>query len=282
MADKKTSASTAPVCAALLCAVIAAAAAFLLYANLRALIENSRRAPIGTIAEKTGALEVARESGFGLTAQSRLSENSPVFSGDTIKTGGFSEAALLCADGGEIRLSERSALKLGVDTKSRVRVELLAGTVAITAKSAGLVAAGGGESAALYPESAAQAGMDAGRFFLRVVSGKASIQDSSGAIQLITEGGAIGGGSLVMLSPPPYAESSLPTFFSWTSANPDESIRLDIAHDPRFSRIVETVLSDPGSSGTVLRLPPGAYWWRAYPSTSPPPSTPTIPSGKFF
>jgi hypothetical protein len=189
---------------------------------------------------------------------------------------------------------------------SEGNLSLIAGTGNASLRSGGntvIVAAGGVVSAGVSFSAAdggtadgAGGGADgiadgAGDLRVRVIQGNAAMtgQNAQGGQSVVREaaaGGMLGAGternpSVIVLDPPPNARlnttanAPLNVTFRWNkvnfSASPalaeQETVRLDIAANRNFSRIVNT--TESGGNSASVPLAPGVYFWRAYPAGNP-------------
>ncbi|MDR1074191.1 MAG: hypothetical protein LBL45_11045 [Treponema sp.] len=259
------------------------------YRDLISLADKEAAIPIGSVTRKNNVVLRQR---LDRPVWTRLTPESPVYSGDAIRTGWLSDAVITFANGDSIELLENCVARIAMDADSRTRIALSDGSISARAKETELVVAYKGQIAVISGGGALQAVCDEnGALILRVAEGKA-ILFSDGKTRLIAAGATVSAGgsvastaaspenpSVVVHSPPlnhevAAADFPVPVPFSWTTArfSMEYHVRLDIALDRRFSRIVRTI--DSSLSSVSVDLDEGMYWWRIYPakddSGSPP------------
>ncbi|MDR0374603.1 MAG: FecR family protein [Treponema sp.] len=255
----------------------------LFYRDLIRMLDKEAAIPIGSLVRKNNA--VLRQHLDGLL-WTRLAPESPVYSGDAIRTGWLSDAVITFANRDSAMLSENSAVRIAMDANSRTRIELSAGVISARSKKAELLVSYEAQTAIISGGGAVQAVDDGNGVILSVTEGRVILL-SGHTTRLVSAGTAVCVGgttvsaestaalpknpSVVVLSPPPIhevlsAKFPVPAFFSWTTAHfsLEHYTRLDIALDRQFSRIVRAIAS-PFSSVSV-DLAEGTYWWRIYPA----------------
>jgi hypothetical protein len=251
------------------------------YHELFGTLNEEPALPIGSLTRAYNA--VLRQSPDNIL-WNKLTPESTVNNGDIIKTGSLSDAVITFANGNSAGLSENCVARITMDENSRIRIELSGGSISAEAKRTGLVITHEGQNITIASRSVAQVVCDGkGALILRVVEGRVTL-NTDGNIRLVTEGtvaSTVSGTantsagpeetvSVVVHAPLPNHEIlsaifPVPLLFSWTVANfrPENHIRIDIALDRRFFRIIHTI--DAAFSGVSVNLDEGTYWWRAYP-----------------
>ncbi|MDR3334269.1 MAG: FecR family protein [Treponema sp.] len=212
---------------------------------------------------------------------SQLQQASPIYNGDIIRTSDLSDATITFTNKDAIALAENSLIQVFFSEKG-ARIELSGGTVNANAQGDGLVLVSGENAVTLSAGSMVSAGGDNQGFNVQVVEGNAEIMTRTG-IQEASAGSALSVGTdgttalnpqVVVLSPPPnqrFLNSStgaIPVSFSWRAINfsEDDYVRLEIAADRRFTRLIHTLDAHDTTAATV-ELTPGTFWWRAYATT---------------
>ncbi|MDR0452105.1 MAG: hypothetical protein LBH15_03600, partial [Treponema sp.] len=214
----------------------------------------------------------------------RLKEESPVYDGDTIRTADLSEATVsLFASGGIIDLGENTLVRIQIEKTGAV-IDLAEGGVSAIVQGGNLRIESGGVTvdaapgalvAAAVPDTAGRAGLD-----VRVMEGSAGVRQ--GGEQRTVDAGEVYSAAapafapaarVTVVSPGPQAkflnagEGPLGVAFRWnrTGFAGGERVRLDLAGDRGFTRIIES--RESNGDGETLYLANGVYYWRAYPSS---------------
>jgi hypothetical protein len=231
--------------------------------------------PIGTITFKYKA---AQRRFVDRVLWDRLQKESPVYDGDFIRTAELSEATVTF-EGGKavINLPENSLIQLHHDSKG-IRVDINEGEVAASAEESAIALASGDSLVTLETGGVMKAGLEGGDLTLRVMEGAAVFAGPGGT-------GTVSAGETVALNeegPRPVREAAAlyPRIqarflsprpgkhivpFRWNRVNlpPEEIIRLEVAEDRAFSRIV---LSGDFAGDTASgEFDPGSYFWRVSP-----------------
>jgi hypothetical protein len=198
----------------------------------------------------------------------RLKKESPVYDGDFIRTAGLSEATVTFAGGTVIDLAENSLIQIHADDLG-ARVDISEGGVSAAASGGGLILASGGNRVTVEAGAVVRAGTDGGGFLYRVVEGNASFTGETGTAAAGT----------AALSPRPSARllnpgtGTVAVPFRWSRINldPAEPVRLEVAEDRNFTRIVfrEELSGDTASA----ELGTGSYFWRVSASGAGPVSS---------
>jgi hypothetical protein len=200
---------------------------------------------------------------------SRLRQNSAVFNGDLIRTAELSEATITFAQGQKINLTENTIVRIFVED-DQVIIELNGGNLNIATPADApeisiihgedRIIVNGGTTAAFRAEESDTR--------VWVSEGSVSVADTevpAGTSVSIGQGLQNSDPSIVLTLPPEaefYGTPEALVDFSW-STNTNEKTRLEIAQDRRFTEPY-TVLDTEDDTAAVL-LPPGNFWWRAYP-----------------
>lgn len=226
--------------------------------------------PLGTITYKRQA---AQRRFTGRSLWSRLTQGTPIYDGDYIRTAEFSEATMHFTDGTDINLSENTLIQIRTEDGKNV-VDLTGGNLAIAAGSGG-----GGQSIRILVAGENRVELEAG------ASLNATFDENGGFVMQVLEGTVSANGVQLSageafstqpeearaapLSPPLdarfYADPSVEVNFSWSPQNYSGPSRLDLARDRRFARVIRNIEVSAGQNSVSAPLVPGVYWWRVYP-----------------
>jgi hypothetical protein len=236
---------------------------------------SRNQAPVGTITFKQRAAQ--RRLGDRVLWD-QLRRDSPVYNGDYIRTAELSDATVTFNEGAQFSLAENTLIQIH-SVNGRSVLDLSSGDISV--KNPGpfvFVLVSGDKEVELSGTVRASAASN-GSFDLEVLEGNAVIKqgnkeirrEAGQALSFSPDGEVEARSQVIMLLPRPderFAGSAEPLGinFSWTPVNFTEAehTRLEIASDRRFTRLVKTF--DIETSSTVVELPSGVYWWRAYPS----------------
>lgn len=250
---------------------------FLFWRDLNRTLTKNSETPVGIISYKRNGAQ--RRFGERL-AWGSVQRDSPVYSGDLIRTADLSDAIITFDKAVEVSLSENSLIQAFYDSDTGARLELSGGAISVDAGDKGMTISSGGKILTINAGSSVS--MDAGEeFTVRVMSGSASLLsagesrdlDAGTALSVDASGYIEEKPQVTVLTPLPghAVLSPVPVpvaFLFQTSGFPEgEHVRVDLASDRRFSGIIKTVDSAP-DSGMTVELAPGVYWWRAYPAGS--------------
>jgi hypothetical protein len=207
----------------------------------------------------------------------RLKRESPVYNGDLIRTADLSEATLTFADGTVLDLAENSLIQVQV-VSSGTWIDISEGEVSANTASAAsaLVLVSGDSQVAMDTGAVVSAGVNGGDFLFQVVEGNAAYTvngetGTAAAGEAFVLGGETGPRAVrdaAALSPRPAARfldpggGKLTIPFRWNRLNlePEDPVRLEIAEDRGFTRIVfqEEFTGDTAAAA----LGPGSWFWR--------------------
>jgi hypothetical protein len=202
----------------------------------------------------------------------RLKKESPVYSGDLIRTADLSEATITFAGGTVIDLEENTLVRIRDDMQG-FQVDIDGGGLNVASVAGdGLVLVSGENRAALEAGAAARAGVDGGGFLLQVTEGAASLT-VNGERRTAAAGEVLGDAAAafrpVALSPRPSArllypgEGALAVTFRWSRpAGREDPLRLEVAEDRAFTRIA--FREDVAGNSAVVELGAGSYFWRIF------------------
>ncbi|MDR0474518.1 MAG: hypothetical protein LBH43_12700 [Treponema sp.] len=208
----------------------------------------------------------------------RLIKESPVYSNDTIRVAELSEADLHVG-GNDIILNENTLVRLRLDRETgKFQIELSSGNIDLVtaAESENVVLNIMGRQVEARPGTALSATAGNRGMELQISEGAATVKEEDGNREIAagtmvafdTEGSVRSDPAVVMIQPRSNARyrksgtGPLEVDFSWNRINlqPNESLRLEIAEDQNFSRIVRTVGRLNASAQTALEA--GLWSWR--------------------
>jgi hypothetical protein len=240
------------------------------------ILDNEK--PVGTIIIGNNVVQQRMANHF---LWDRLGSDSPVFSGDQIRTSDLSNATLLI-DRNSIDLNEKTVIRIqrSPDDEDSILISLDEGNLVITTVAGGgnialnimgrtvetgpltVLSASVGKDGAIVQVSEGTATLVEGRQRREISSGKMIALDSGGVEQTLK--------SAVMLQPRPDARylkvGPEPLFvnFAWNRINlePGETLSLELAEDRNFNRIIQ-VIENLDTSATVA-LNTGSWYWRLF------------------
>jgi hypothetical protein len=209
----------------------------------------------------------------------RVGSDSPVYSGDQIRTADFSNATLLI-ERNSIDMNEKTVIRIqrSPDDKDAIVISLDEGNLVITTVAGGgnlvlnlmgrlvesapgtVLSASVGKDGAIVQVSEGTATLVEGGQRREISSGKMIALDSGGAEQALK--------SAVMLQPRPDARylkiGHEPLFvnFAWNRINiePTEALFLEFAEDRNFNRIIRVI--ENLDTSTTVALNTGFWYWR--------------------
>ncbi|MDR2491465.1 MAG: FecR family protein, partial [Spirochaetaceae bacterium] len=270
------------VCVYLFLSAGAFTGAFLLYRSIYEVIQRDVP-PIGTLSFKLKSVE-RRFS--GRMVWGNVTEESPVYSGDILRTGSESAAGAVLLTGDVIDMGENTLIQIFYDELRGARLELQDGQLALKTTGAPLTLKAGGKAITAGAGSAIT--VRSGEK-VEMVTHEGSVEvEENGVVQTLAAGQVYtedvspvegvagdpaepvpGEPALSVTQPLSGAEvASLPggVPFSWDAAalEPDEPVRVEAARDPQF-RVIAASDEVNGGAGTVLLpLREGDWWWRIY------------------
>jgi hypothetical protein len=219
---------------------------------------------------------------------SQIPRETPIYNGDLVRTSELSDAVITFVSDDLVSLSENSLIQVHYDEETNSFIELLSGDVSLVSVSGKIGVLSGEQKLQPGPGGAIAVRRGQGGTEARVLAGRAEIS-SSGETYTLEAGQSAGAGpegtvditeTLAVSEPLPNQElqaetSPMPVTFSWTPLASNEYIRLEVARDQDFTDPVYTG-DEYRTSGTVVLLPPGAWWWRMFQveQGSPLPSSP--------
>lgn len=265
------------------------------YYNFFRSLTKLNEEPIATITFK---YKTAQRKFLSRVVWDRLSQNSPVYNGDTIHTSELSEATIWFNDGNVMDLSEKTMAQVFVKEDNSLGAELTGGQAVIDSGGAkqGMTLATGGvqvhvdAGASLSVQTApvsdivgagtsssAEAGSSTAQNNEPLPDAGVSIQVLSGTTTVdgktVSAGDAVQVGKngitqapFVVTQPQPnarviyYTEGKAQIPFSWKD-NESGTVNVSVATDKSFSSVVAQ--ADAVDGATVsLALDPGMYYWR--------------------
>jgi hypothetical protein len=266
----------------ILCLAGAAAALYLFWRDLNLTLARFQDEPLGTVIRKQNTAQRRFED---RTLWDRLRRQSPVYSGDYIRTAELSEAAVLLTGGDLVEIGELTLIRI-VETPEGPALELNRGAIQAGAGSGGLTVTAAGaslraEAGSLFSVSAGEGAPEAA-----VMAGSVLFQGEE-ETRTLGQGEAVSGSPAraVVLSPRPGAvflntsdkPLSLPFVRNRQGFASREALRLEVAGDRAFTNVLLGYESFEQSLSVELEN--GVYYWRAYPAGQSSPSEGVV-SGK--
>jgi hypothetical protein len=268
------------VCVILLCVSGAAVSVNLFRLDLFQAIALHNKKPMGTVTVKYNNVQ-RRFSDRVLW--SRLAVESPVYSGDLIRTAGYSAATLHISDN-DIDINENTLIRIRAadDGEGRIIIDINSGSLNITGGANNSVKTGVtlnvmGRTAAPQAGTTMSASVEENGMTIQVNEGNVIITGEGGQSQSLAAGDNFTldtGGveqkppAAVVTLPRPNAryiknsaEQALNIRFAWNVVNIDQTqlLRLDIAADRNFTRFARTI-EGVGFTNTALNA--GTWHWR--------------------
>jgi hypothetical protein len=232
--------------------------------------------PVGSIIKVNNVVQQRMANRF---LWDRLDADSPLYSGDEIRTAGISNATLLI-ERNSIDLNEKTVIRIqrSPDDQDAILISLDEGNLVITTVAGGgnivlsiagrhvesapgtVLSASVGKDGAIVQVSEGTATLVEGRQRREISSGRMIALDSGGVEQTLK--------SAVMLQPRPDARylkdgfEPLSINFAWNRINLDtgEALCLELAEDRNFNRKFQ-VIENLDTSATVA-LNTGSWYWR--------------------
>jgi hypothetical protein len=262
----------------ILCVSGAAGGGWLFWTDLNKTLTKQSETPVAILTYKHN---VAQRRFEDRLVWSQLQRESPLYSGDLIRTEAVSDASIAFANGLVLDLAENCLVQVFVNKNGDTRIDLSDGNISVNAQAEGeLVIFSDDNKVSVAAGSAVSVGTAAaGGLNVQVAQGSAVVatpvgvrQAEAGFAVAVQGDGSIATGASVSIVEPTanwkiLATGNAPSlvFFSWKTANfsANDRVCLDIAVDRNFTRIVQTFDQANGTSATA-ELSPGAYFWRAY------------------
>jgi hypothetical protein len=231
--------------------------------------------PIGTVTIKINTVQRRMAN---RVIWDRLIKESPVYTNDTIRVGEISEADLHVG-GNDITLNENTLVRLRLNRETgEFQIELTSGNINLVtaAESEKVVLSVMGRQVEAAPGTSLNAAAGNDGMKLQINKGAATIKEENGnrelaagtMIALDSEGSIRTDPVAAVNQPRPNASyrkngnELLNVSFSWNRINlqPDDTLRLEIAEDQNFNRIVRTINGLYDSAQTPLDS--GLWNWR--------------------
>jgi hypothetical protein len=265
----------------MLCLFCAMFFAWRFWADLNQQMVRTGEQPVGTITFKKKA---AQRRFIDRVLWDRLQRESPVYSGDVIRTAEISEASITFNAGGQvINLNENSLIQIFAD-ENGPRIDFTEGGISVDSANGGVALVSGGKTVNVGEGGviSARTGED-GAFNLAVASGNARMVNEDGTVAVAQAGSGIfynpdgtvaTGPRALVYAPKPDVKmlagengpSSSLVEFLWNSTNypPGMNTRIEFAADRNFRGI--TYREDfAATERAALQVPSGVTYWRAYP-----------------
>jgi hypothetical protein len=266
-----------------ICILGALAALYFFWQDLNLTLQRQNEKPIGTVTWKRKA---AQRRFPGRSLWDRLRKESPVYSGDFIRTAELSSAMVsFFGDDGEdpwdsvLEINENTLIQI-IRTGHGMDIDLDSGGLSADVRGGDLRI----RSGATVIEAGAGSSLDAinssGGLDLQVNGGTASVLEG-GERKTITQGEFVSLASSIATLPARVMVagfksdmkilnsgiSGLIVPFTWSGLQlaQNEQVIIEIARDLQFKRIVQRFQSS-GSGNENIVLDNGVYYWRAYPA----------------
>jgi hypothetical protein len=263
----------------ILCVGAAAAAFWFFWRDLNGTLTKLDEKPVAMVVVKD---KVVQRHFSDRLVWDQLRTDSPVYQGDVIRTADLSGVMMIFINDDSVSMGENTMIQLFYGEQG-LEVNISSGSV--TAQSGGgqdLVLISGENRVEVAPGGAVTANTAAGGVFaLQVMEGRVMLASGgtremvrAGDVFAVSASGEVRAAPRVVLLEPSdgaavvlgSGDFPLEQNFRWNPVNldPEETVRLEIAHDRRFTQIAGSV-DARGTDREVFRLPAGTYWWRAYP-----------------
>jgi len=270
---RRTSNRALDIFVVLFCLSGAAASLYYFYLDIYATFRSFTIVPAGTVTVKYNTVQRRLAD---RAVWDRLFEQSPVYSGDLVRIARLS-GATLNIDENSIELGENTLIRIQKD-EGPLQIEFTYGNISVSsARNAGAILLSIGDQIVHVQPGAeinALSGNDG--LVLRVTEGAAQVikqgkvtdVPAGGIVVRDTEGNEVRQPMAAVVHPKPNAvllkteAGPLPVEFKWTRMNmqPQDLLRLEIAEDKNFRKILQT-LGNLDSSATVP-LNAGLWHWR--------------------
>jgi hypothetical protein len=257
----------------LLCLLGAAYSIDLFRRDLFQTLSAQNETPIGTVSIKKNTVQRRMAS---RVIWDRLIKESPVYSNDTIRVAELSEADLHVG-GNDITMSENTLIRLRLNKETgEFQIELASGNIGLVTADEKVILNIMGRHVEAAPGTALTAAAGNKGMELQVNEGAATVKGEDGSrefaagtmIALDSEGSVRSDPAVVMIQPRPntrYWKAGNEAFivdFSWNRINfqRNDTLRLEIAEDQTFSRIVRSINGLYDSAQAALDT--GLWNWR--------------------
>ncbi|MDR2521913.1 MAG: FecR family protein [Spirochaetaceae bacterium] len=255
----------------------------LLYRSINEVVQRDVP-PIGTLNFKLKSVE-RRFS--GRMVWGNILEESPVYSGDVLRTGEDSAASAVLLTGDVIDLGENTLIQVFYDDRQGARLELQDGQLSLKTTGAALTLKAGGKEFKAGAGSAVTVRSTEGESVAMVAHEGAVEVEEDGVVQTIAAGqsyaetalpAGTGADAGVPAAMPPALSVTQPVSgaqveslpggvpFSWDSGavEPGEPVRVEASRDPQFRVIAASNEVNGRAGGAALPLGDGDWWWRIY------------------
>ncbi|WP_461251898.1 FecR family protein, partial [Treponema sp. R8-4-B8] len=270
---RKTSNRALDIFVVIFCLCGAIASLYYFYLDIYATFRSLNIVPAGTVTVKYNTVQRRLAD---RAVWDRLFEQSAVYSGDLVRIARLS-GATLNIDENSIELGENTLIRIQKD-EGPLQIEFSYGNISVTsARDRGTILLSIGDQVVqVQPGAEISALSGDGGLVLRVTEGAAQVikegqiteVPAGGIIVRDTEGNEVRQPMAAVVHPKPNAvllkteAGPLIVEFKWARINlqPQELLRLEIAEDKYFKRIVQTV--DNLDSSAIASLNTGLWHWR--------------------
>lgn len=264
--------------AILFCALGASTNFFGFYKNFTSTLFKFNEEPVAVITFK---YKTAQRKLLERLVWDRLKQESPLYNGDTIHTSESSEATITFVDGNKIELFESTMIQIWKDKDSGIAsTDIYDGSVYVQTSnkedSSGLVLKSVKENIEIAVENGSSASIDSSLGeTVQIISGTASISNTEGIVQKLSEGQTIivkendfVQPQLTMISPSPnkkilsHTKENQNIEFQWKTLNmQDIDLVLELSADKNFSKI-QNSYDIKNIENVTMSLQSGIYYWR--------------------
>ncbi|GHT49976.1 hypothetical protein FACS1894102_5170 [Spirochaetia bacterium] len=258
----------------LICTAGASVCAYLFYTNINAALTRADAKLKGTVIWKNHSVQRRFSNRF---VWGGISNGSPIYEGDLIRTDKSSDASILLDGGARLDMQENCLIEITTDKWGRVNLQFLGGDISVKTEESNIVIKQGKKQLEVKANTSvrAVAQTDSEDVSFTVEGGYATLQNGTvtqeidGGTQLSVDSeGIIREEKKVTLQNVSglirqiqTSDPTIPVELEWKT-NGGEML-LEVSSDNRFSNIVFSRIQN--STNAQISLPPGLWWWRVTP-----------------
>ena len=246
----------------------------LFWQNLNRSLERQNEQPVGVIVIRRNTAQRRLANSL---LWDRLQNQSPIYSGDIIRTSSASEATIAIHETGDFEVLENTMVQISL-TRDRTELDVSGSLVASAfAEGRQIAIHSGGTTTTMMGGAKASISIIDNYTTIRPIEGAVFVKnggvvrqlDKGDVLSIMPCGSESQNPRIGVLSPGPVTRmlvnsSHEQIYFSFRKIDfSDEKIRLDISGERRFGTLVGSW--DIDYEQFTILLPPGNYWWRAYP-----------------
>jgi hypothetical protein len=245
--------------------------------DLFSTLDSNNEKPVGTVVIRNN---VVQRRMANRVIWNRLVVDSPAYMGDLIRTADLSSATLHIEDS-IIEMGEKTLIRIqrSPDGEGPVQIDLGEGSIGLStgAGGGGLVLNLMGRQVEARPETTLNASTGEDGVVVQVSEGAATFIDGGGQVQEITAGAMLAldadgeersEKAALVIQPRPNARylkngpEPVHINFVWNRINldPGEPLRLEIASDRNFNRIIQVIDNLDAAADAALEV--GIWYWR--------------------